>query len=112
MQTGVVQPAHRPVPTVFALLMVTLYEKYSWPVKRSASADAGTAIAATMRAAFGPPRPMLYAPIPPADWPEAQSTQFTAVPGGTKFIASDAWRQVPAFLKPHHAGSGPADAMS
>src|SRR5689334_18110254 len=65
-----------------------------------------------MRAVFGPAMPMLYAPMPPADWAEAQSAQATAEPGIVKFIESADWRHVPAFLKPHHAGSGPAVAMS
>src|SRR5262245_62057391 len=66
-----------------------------------------------MRAVFGPRSPMLYAPMPPTAAPSAQSAQFTAVAEMTVFMVSEPWRQVPAFLKPHHAGSdAPAEARS
>src|SRR6185503_19305304 len=105
MQAGVEQPAQEPVPTDFRLLMIRLNEKYSVPGSRSAAPEAATASAATMRAVFGPRAPMLYAPIPPADAPCAQSMQFTAAAESTWFIVSDAVRHVPTFLNSHHAGS-------
>src|SRR6185503_10241072 len=113
MQAGVEQPAQEPVPTDFRLLMIRLNEKYSVPGSRSAAPEAATASAATMRAVFGPRAPMLYAPIPPAAAPDAQSTQLTAAALIVLFSVSDVERQVPTFLNAHHAGSvGSADARS
>lgn len=59
IHTGTSQPLQAPVPTVFALLIKTLKAKYSVFANRSTSAVPGTAMAAEIRAVFGPAAPLI-----------------------------------------------------
>src|SRR5262249_44443742 len=111
MHMGWSQPAHATGPTVFALLTVRLHEKYSVPAVRFWSPDTGTASAILMRrccATSAPsmlPSSELYAPMPPADWPCAQSMQFTSAGLMSTLKPSDVVRHVPGSRNSHHAGS-------
>src|SRR5262245_54327661 len=69
METGVEQPSQLSVPTVFALSMVRLNEKYSTPRTRSCRLGGDTAYAASIRAEFGPLMPTVYALMSPTPWP-------------------------------------------
>src|SRR5262245_21251884 len=111
MHMGLSQPAHEPAPVVFRLFTVMLHEKYSVFATRSASAVAGTAIASFRRrcdsvsARSMLPISLLYAPMPPADCPAAQSTHTTSVGFCSTFEPSEFCRHVPMSRNSHHAGS-------
>src|SRR5262245_13484069 len=77
--------------------------------------EIGTAVAASSSTQFGPSRKngATYAPMPPSEPPDAQSTQFTLPGASTGLISSDFGRQVPVILMNHQAGSvGLAEANS